>query len=90
MPFASPETPRPIIAAGRFGDGVQNTRAAPARSRRTQSRWQNGGSGRQLRDTVARLKRRQQEALTLRLKNGLSFEQAGERLGCSKDGAKML
>jgi len=90
MPFASPETPRPITAAGRFGDGVQNTRAAPARSRRTQSRWQNGGSGRQLRDTVARLKRRQQEALTLRLKNGLSFEQAGERLGCSKDGAKML
>jgi len=45
---------------------------------------------RTLRYAIARLPHRQREAVVLRLKDGLSFAEVGERLGRSEDAAKML
>jgi RNA polymerase sigma-70 factor (ECF subfamily) len=47
-------------------------------------------SYRELRYAIARLPQRQRDVIALRHLSGLSFKDAGDRLGCSEDAAKML
>src|SRR5260370_38965472 len=44
----------------------------------------------ELRYAIARLPQRQRDVIALRHLGGLSFKDAGNRLGCSEDAAKML
>jgi RNA polymerase sigma-70 factor, ECF subfamily len=44
----------------------------------------------ELRFAIARLPQRQRDVIALRHVSGLSFKDAGDRLGCSEDAAKML